>query len=102
MREGRTSAPVRRGRRAARALLLLVVVVASGCIVEASWTPRAVEPVVEPVTDRVTLADVACPEEGACVAVGTLGTQTAQVIEWDIETTRRTGHWQLGPMMMIA
>jgi hypothetical protein len=74
MREGRTSAPVRRGRRAARALLLLVVVVASGCIVEASWTPRAVEPVVEPVTDRVTLTDVACPEEGACVAVGTLGT----------------------------
>src|SRR5918994_2856515 len=74
MREGRTSAPVRRGRRAARALLLLVVVVASGCIVEASWTPRAVEPVVEPVTDRVTLTDVACPEEGACVGVGTLGT----------------------------
>src|SRR5215207_7825516 len=74
MREGRTSAPRGRGRRAARALLLLVIVVASGCIVEATWTPRPVEPVVDPVPDRVTLTDVACPEEGACVAVGSLGT----------------------------
>jgi hypothetical protein len=74
MREGWTSALGRRGRRAARVLLLPLVVVASGCVVEAAWAPQAVEPVAEPLPDRFTLTDVACPEEGGCVAVGSLGT----------------------------
>ena len=74
MHKVRTSALATRGRRVARALLLPLVAIASGCIVEAAWTPQAVEPVVDPVPDRVTLTDVACPEEGACVAVGSLGT----------------------------
>jgi hypothetical protein len=74
MREGRMPTLGRRGRRAARVLLVPLIVVASGCIVDAAWTPQAVEPVVDPVPDRFTLADVACPEDDACVAVGSLGT----------------------------
>jgi hypothetical protein len=49
-----------------------LVLVASGCVVEAAWTPQAVEPAADPVPDRYALTDVACPEEGACVAVGWL------------------------------
>ena len=74
MREGWTRTFGRRGRRAARWLLLPLVAAASGCIVEAAWAPRDVAPVVEPVADRYMLTDVACPEEGACVAVGTVAT----------------------------
>jgi hypothetical protein len=74
MREGRTPVLGRRRGRAARALLIPLVVMASGCLVDATWTSRAVEPVVEPVPDRFTLVDVACPEAGACVAIGSVGT----------------------------
>src|SRR6188474_252210 len=74
MGEGRTSSGLRRGRRAARLLLVPLLVMASGCIVEATWTPQDAEPVVDALPDRYTLTDVACPEPGACVAVGRLGT----------------------------
>jgi hypothetical protein len=74
VRKGWTSALWRRGRGAARLLLVPLVVMASGCIVEAAWTPQDVESVVDPVADRFTLSDVACPAEGACVAVASLGT----------------------------
>ena len=74
MGEGRTSSVRRRGRRAARLLLVPLLVMASGCIVEATWAPQEAEPVVDALPDRYTLTDVACPEPGACVAVGRLGT----------------------------
>lgn len=74
MREGRTPSRRRRGRWAVRALLVPLLALASGCIVEAAWTPQEVEPTVAPLADRYTLTDVACPEPGACVAVGRLGT----------------------------
>jgi hypothetical protein len=75
-RTGRTHRTGRMSRapRAARALLVPLVAMAAGCVVEATWTPQAVEPVADPVPDRFALTDVACPEEGACVAVGSLGT----------------------------
>jgi len=76
MGEGRTpsSSGLRRGRRAARLLLVPLLVMASGCIVEATWTPQEAEPVADALPDRYTVTDVACPEPGACVAVGRLGT----------------------------
>ena len=53
---------------------MVLVMLAAGCVVDAQWTPQAVEPVVEPLPDRVVLSDVACPEADACVAVGSLQT----------------------------
>lgn len=73
MRDATASAR-RPHRRWWAALAPLAVLLASGCIVEAAWTPQPVEPAVAPVADRVTLVDVACPQPGACVAVGSLGT----------------------------
>ena len=61
-------------RRVRRALLAPLALLAASCVVEAQWTPQPVEPVVEPLTDRVTLTDVACPAPDDCVAVGSLGT----------------------------
>ena len=85
MRVGWMPPVLRRGRRAAgtpptsraaraRAVLVPLLALAAGCVVDATWTPQPVEPVADPIPDRFVLTDVACPEHGACVAVGSLGT----------------------------
>ena len=61
-------------------LAAVLGLVASGCSVGATWTPQAVEPALPASPDRIVLSDVACPADGACVAVGRRTTTAGETL----------------------
>jgi len=69
--------------RSVRRTIVLAAVLgllASGCAVGATWTPQAVEPALPASPDRIALSDVACPADGACVAVGRRTTTVGETL----------------------